>query len=522
VSAAVTGGYVYRGETDALQGHYFFADFTTGRLFTLRFDGTSWIATDRTAQVVPDVGSINLPASFGEDARGNLYVVDIDGEIFRLTPSVLSSDVNDTLRGLAGNDRLFGGNGGDLLDGGPGTDFLNGGGGDDFIVYRPGDGADTLFGLAAGVGSDDRLSLQAFASIGSLADVLSHATQVNADTVIDFGGGDMLTLRNVVRASLSADDFVFASPGDDSFTTNGNAQFDGGLGVDTMTLGFRLIDATVSRTGNAVTIAGPSAEVVLNGFERFVFTDGTVDNNDGSPLIDDLFYYARYHDVWSAGTDADAHYDSFGWQEGRDPNAFFSHGIYLSANPDVRGVNPLAHYDAIGWQEDRLLSLNFDPAAYLQANPDVAAAHVDPLRHYLQFGAQEGRVPFTPTEFVNAGAFDYVWYLSHNPDVAAAGVDALLHFNTFGWHEGRNPNAFFNVAGYLANYTDVAAANVNPLDHYNMFGWHEGRDPSVSFDTTSYLAAYPDVAAAGVNPLIHYLRFGDDEGRATFADGVWG
>ena len=67
---------MYRGETDGLNGHYFFADFTTSQLSTLRFDGTSWIATDRTAQIQTDVGSIELPTSFGEDARGNLYIVD--------------------------------------------------------------------------------------------------------------------------------------------------------------------------------------------------------------------------------------------------------------------------------------------------------------------------------------------------------------------------------------------------------------------------------------------------------------
>ena len=85
-AASITGGYVYRGETDGLNGQYFFADFATGRVFTLRFDGTSWVATERTAQVQADVGTIKLPASFGEDARGNLYIVDLDGEIFRLTP----------------------------------------------------------------------------------------------------------------------------------------------------------------------------------------------------------------------------------------------------------------------------------------------------------------------------------------------------------------------------------------------------------------------------------------------------
>ena len=86
VGQSITGGYVYRGEGEALQGQYFFADFVQGKVFTLRFDGSSWVATERTAQIVADVGAVNNPSSFGEDGRGNLYIVDFDGEIFRLTP----------------------------------------------------------------------------------------------------------------------------------------------------------------------------------------------------------------------------------------------------------------------------------------------------------------------------------------------------------------------------------------------------------------------------------------------------
>ena len=74
----------------------------------MRFDGTDWISTERTSQVQTNVGTINNPASFGEDARGNLYVVDIDGEVYRLSPTVNSSDLGDALAGGAGNDRLFG------------------------------------------------------------------------------------------------------------------------------------------------------------------------------------------------------------------------------------------------------------------------------------------------------------------------------------------------------------------------------------------------------------------------------
>ena len=293
------------------------------------------------------------------------------------------------------------------------------------------------------------------------------------------------------------------TPGNDTFTAvTGNSQFDGGLGVDTITFDFKLTDAVVTFSDNKVIIDGPTSHTVLIGFEVFNFTDGTVHNDDGDPLVDDLFYYSRYHDVWNAHVDADAHYNATGWHLGRDPSCFFSTSTYLSANPDVKtaGINPLDHFDTIGWKEGRVPSIHFDPAQYLAANPDVAAAHVDPLRHFLANGAEEGRQPFAPTELVTANGFDYVYYLNHNPDVAASGVDPFQHFQTVGWKEGRNPNALFDTNGYLATYLDVKAANVNPLDHYNQFGWHEGRDPSVGFDTTSYLSAYADVERSERQP----------------------
>ena len=120
---------------EALQGQYFFADFVQGKVFTLRFNGTSWVATERTSQITTDLGAVNNPSSFGEDARGNLYLVDFDGDVFKLTPMVASADQADVLRGLGGNDMLFGGSGNDTLDGGAGADMLIGGAGKDTADY---------------------------------------------------------------------------------------------------------------------------------------------------------------------------------------------------------------------------------------------------------------------------------------------------------------------------------------------------------------------------------------------------
>ena len=88
VGTTVTGGYVYRGgEHPELDGAYFFADFGNGKIWTLRHNGTTMTElTEWTGQIPTDVGSIGLISSFGEDALGRLYVVDLGGEVFRLTP----------------------------------------------------------------------------------------------------------------------------------------------------------------------------------------------------------------------------------------------------------------------------------------------------------------------------------------------------------------------------------------------------------------------------------------------------
>ena len=351
------------------------------------------------------------------------------------------------------------------------------------------------------------------------SDTLTMTTNDGGNT----GSGG--TLSDTDHVAINLQTHLTGTLGDDSVTAlPGNARIDALDGIDTITFGFKLVDATVTYSGNKVIIDGPGSHTVLTGFETYVFTDGTVNNNDNDALVDDLFYYSHNHDVWTAHADADTHYHQFGWHEGRDPDAFFSTAIYLSANPDVEaaGVDPLIHFDQCGWHEGRVPSLTFDPQRYLAANPDVMAADVDPLAHFLRVGGQEGRQPFAPTELIAANGFDYVYYLQHNPEVAAGGIDPFQHYETTGWHEGRNPNALFDNNGYLATYTDVAAANINPLDHYHQFGWTEGRDPSVDFDTTDYLAAYPDVAAARIDPLQQFLAYGINEGRSTFADGHFG
>ena len=71
--------------------------------------------------------------------------------------------------------------------------------------------------------------------------------------------------------------------------------------------------------------------------------------------------------------------------------------------------------------------------------------------------------------------FDTDWYRSTYPDVAAAGLDPIRHFFDNGAREGRNPNAHFETSWYVSANADVAASMMNPFLHYLLYGAREGR-----------------------------------------------
>ena len=77
----------------------------------------------------------------------------------------------------------------------------------------------------------------------------------------------------------------------------------------------------------------------------------------------------------------------------------------------------------------------------------------------------------------NSPLFDGDWYLRGNPDVAAAGINPLVHFLSWGAAEGRNPSPYFDTGWYCQQNPDVVAAGVNPLSHYVQWGMREKRTP---------------------------------------------
>lgn len=260
--------------------------------------------------------------------------------------------------------------------------------------------------------------------------------------------------------------------------------------------------------------------------------------------------------------------------------AYFDARTYLRKYPDV-ARNILHWYNGDhrrAASSIRLLrsSAIFDPVWYKEHYQDLHGTTVDAIRHYVVYGAREGRNPHP--------LFDTKWYLHQNPDVAASQNNPLVHYILYGAKEGRNPHPVFNTSRYMAHHPDIDFRTINPLlhciqhyraqerdrhsvteaamwkrvafavehdfraadgyysrvrevilkefdadyyrsnnqqmhsidpvDHFLTIGWRRGYDPSPRFSVIHYLSLNPDVVSAGCNPLYHFIMWGRSERRS--------
>jgi len=137
-------------------------------------------------------GGIGDDAINGGSGRDRLF-----GEVGK--DVLLGKNNNDTLKGGDGRDVLMGGKGNDRLFGEGGNDLLIGNQGADRFVFALNGDRDKIRDF------EDGVDVIKFIGLGDAASVLSVATEIGADVVFDFGGGDILTVLNMTKADISDD-----------------------------------------------------------------------------------------------------------------------------------------------------------------------------------------------------------------------------------------------------------------------------------------------------------------------------
>ena len=84
---SVTGGYVYRGkQIKGLQGTYLFGDYCSGNVWSFKVEnGKAVEFQNRTEEINLAEGEFtNYISSFGEDADGELYIIDYNGGVYKI------------------------------------------------------------------------------------------------------------------------------------------------------------------------------------------------------------------------------------------------------------------------------------------------------------------------------------------------------------------------------------------------------------------------------------------------------
>lgn len=174
----IDGGAGIDNMAGGLGNDTYYVDDLGDRLTELKDQGTDMV-----------YASINF-------ASGSQYV-----EAVNLTGSadlsLTGNSVAETLTGNAGANVISAGAGNDTVDGGAGNDSLSGGSGADRFVFGLASGADVItdFGI-----TQDTLDLHAYAGGVAFGGGIT-LTQVGTATVVDLGGGNTITLNNVVATS---------------------------------------------------------------------------------------------------------------------------------------------------------------------------------------------------------------------------------------------------------------------------------------------------------------------------------
>jgi hypothetical protein len=194
---------------------------------------------------------------------------------------------------------FVGGSGDDSFGGAGSSATYTGGAGSDTFGFGPGSGAVTITDFDQGnsgvnhtfdQGEGDQIDLSQVTSVHSLSDVLSLATTVDnngaanpngANTLIDFGNGDTLTIDGLTPDQLTAGDFQFAGGAAPSEPFNwiaGSGDFAVGSNWDSSIVPGSLDDAAIHPT-DAATITSSVDETVstlgLNSNATLDVTGGT-------------------------------------------------------------------------------------------------------------------------------------------------------------------------------------------------------------------------------------------------------
>jgi len=187
-----------------------------------------------------------------------------------------------------------------------------------------------------------------------------------------------------------------------------------------------------------------------------------------NPWFDTGWYISKYNDISRIGINPLAHFILDGANEGRHPGPEFDPDFYLSHYGPFDNITPLQHFieegARLGYTPNPLWNLVKEKTK----NDSAVSVEYD-----------EGGIPkIDPRQYKiieDSGLFDKSWYTERYLQESEYEMDPIEHYLIYGANIGYNPSQRFNSRGYRSINHDLRNADINPLLHYIQHGRLEGR-----------------------------------------------
>lgn len=190
-------------------------------------------------------------------------------------------------------------------------------------------------------------------------------------------------------------------------------------------------------------------------------------------LFNDNFYNKANPDVEEAKIDPLAHYIVVGEKEGRFPNPLFDpRWYYEQVKAMPLGMNLLVHYATVGDKQGLQPYVGFDPLHVREQLPNRPESTLRLHQLAKEFGRW-----LSPNRF-----FDYSYYLGSNPDLSGLDIDPYIHFVQYGADENRIPCREFSW-NYMRERFNLRGSN-STVYRRLMLNWRSLEWENVSGDSS--------------------------------------